>query len=211
MDFTAARAGLITQLRSRIKDERVIEAMARVPREFFVPPEKQPLAYEDIPLAIGFDQTISQPYIVAVMTAALELDGTQKVLEVGTGSGYQAAILAELSRSVITTERIAALAERAHTTLTGLGYRNIEAHLAQVNLGWPEGAPYDAILVAASTPCIPSELLAQLAAGGRLVVPVGSRYAQELYKVTTQWGETIVENLGGCFFVPLIGQGAWEE
>ena len=135
MDFAAARASLVAQLRERVKDERVIEAMARVPRESFEPLEEQPLAYEDGPLPIGFGQTISQPYIVALMTQALELSGDQKVLEVGTGSGYQTAILAELARFVITTERVAALAERAKTVLANLGYTKIEVHLAQETLG----------------------------------------------------------------------------
>ena len=212
MDFAAARASLVAQLRQRIKDERVIKAMARVPRECFVPLEKQHLAYEDTALPIGFDQTISQPYIVALMTAALELSSDQKVLEVGTGSGYQTAILAELARFVVTTERVSALAERAKTVLDSLGYTNIEVHMAGETLGWSEGAPYEAILVTAGAPCVPDDLLAQLAIGGRLVIPVGSRYEQELCKVTKQqWRRNVIENLGGCHFVPLIGKGAWEE
>ncbi len=211
MDFAAARARLVVQLRQEIKDERVIEAMARVPRECFVPPEEQHLAYEDMPLPIGFDQTISQPYIVALMTEAMELNGDQKVLEVGTGSGYQTAILAELARFVVTTERVAALAERAETVLDSLGYTNIEVHMAGETLGWPEGAPYEAILVTAGAPCVPSDLLAQLAIGGCLVIPIGSRYEQELRKVTKQQRKNVVENLGGCRFVPLVGKGAWEE
>ncbi len=173
MDFAAARARLVVQLRQEIKDERVIEAMARVPRECFVPPEEQHLAYEDMPLPIGFDQTISQPYIVALMTEALELSGDQKVLEVGTGSGYQAAILAELAQFIVTTERVPALAERAKTMLASLGYTNIEVHLAGETLGWSEGVPYESILVTASVPCVPPDLLAQLTISGYLVIPVG--------------------------------------
>ena len=211
MDFAAARARLVAQLRQEIKDERVIEAMARVPRECFVPLEEQYLAYEDGPQPIGFDQTISQPYIVALMTEALELSGNEKVLEVGTGSGYQTAILAELARLVITIERVAALAERAKTALANLGYINVEVHLAQETLGWPKSAPYDTILVTAGAPCVPADLLAQLATGGRLVIPVGSRYEQELCKVTKRRRKNVMENLGGCRFVPLIGKGAWEE
>jgi protein-L-isoaspartate(D-aspartate) O-methyltransferase len=211
MDSTAARARLVAQLRQEIKDERVIEAMARLPRECFMPLEQQPLAYEDMPVPIGFGQTISQPYIVALMTEALELSGDQKVLEVGTGSGYQTAILAELARLVITTERVPALAERAKTVLAGLGYTDIEVHIAGETLGWPEGAPYDAILVTAGAPCVPPDLLAQLVIGGRLVIPVGSRYVQELCKVTKQRRKNVIENLGGCHFVPLVGKGAWEE
>ncbi len=211
MDFAVARARLVAQLRQEIKDERVIESMARVPRECFVPLEEQHLAYADGPLPIGFDQTISQPYIVALMTQALELSGDQKVLEVGTGSGYQTAILAELASLVITTERLAALAEKAKTVLASLGYTNIEVHLAGETLGWPEGAPYDAILVTAGAPCVPPDLLAQLAIGGRLVIPVGSRYEQELCKVTKKRRKNDIENLCGCRFVPLVGKGAWEE
>jgi len=211
MDFAVERAKLVAQLRQGIKDEQVIEAMAWVSREFFVPLEVQYLAYEDRPLPIGFDQTISQPYIVALMTEALELSGNERVLEVGTGSGYQTAVLAELARSVITTERVMALSERAKTMLASLGYTNIEVHLAGETLGWPKSAPYEAILVTAGAPCVPPDLLAQLAIGGRLVIPVGSLYEQELCKVTKQRRKNVTENLGGCYFVPLIGKGAWEE
>ena len=208
MDFAAARASLVAQLRERVKDERVIEVMSRVSRECFVPLEEHHLAYEDMPLPIGFNQTISQPYIVALMTEALELSGDQKVLEVGTGSGYQTAILAELAKFVVTTERVATLAERAKSVLASLGHTNIEVHLAGETLGWPEGAPYEAILVTAGAPCVPPDLLAQLAIGGRLVIPVGSRYEQELCKVTKHRRKNIIENLGGCRFVPLLGKGA---
>ena len=211
MDFEAARLKLAAQLRQKIKDERVIQAMARVPRELFVPLEIQRLAYADMPLPIGFDQTISQPLIVALMTEALELGNTQKVLEVGTGSGYQTAILAELAKFVVTTERILTLAEGAKTVLTSLGYTNIEIHIAGETLGWIEGAPYEAILVTAGAPCVPPDLLAQLAIGGRLVIPVGSRYEQKLYKITRDEQKNVLENLGGCQFVPLIGKGVWEE
>ncbi len=211
MDFAAARAKLVTQLRRDIKDERVIGAMARVPRECFVPEEEQHLAYADMPLPIGFDQSISQPYIVARMTEALELGGEERVLELGTGSGYQAAILAELARLVVTTERVPELAERAKTVLASLGYTNIEVHLAEETMGWPECAPYEAILVTAGAPCVPSDLLDQLVTGGRLVIPIGSRYLQELTKVTKRRRKNVIESLGGCRFVPLIGKGAWAE
>lgn len=211
MDFAAARARLVAQLRQVIKDERVIQVMARVPRECFVPPEKQHLAYEDMPLPIGFNQTISQPYIVALMTEALELSGTQKVLEIGTGSGYQTAILAELASFVVTTERVPVLVERSKAVLSSLGYTNIEVQMAGDTLGWPKGAPYDAILVTAGAPSVPPDLLAQLAIGGCLVIPVGSRYLQELCRVTKQRRKNILDNLGGCQFVPLIGKGAWEQ
>ncbi len=211
MDFEAARARLIEHLGSEIRDERVLVAMARIPRERFVPLEEQDLAYEDIPLPIGLDQTISQPFIVALMTEALELTGSEKVLEVGTGSGYQAAILAELARLVITVERLPALTEGAKRVLDSLGYTNVVVHLAEKTLGWQTEAPYDAIMVTAGAPRVPVNLLAQLAIGGRLVIPIGSRYVQELYKVTKRRKKNIVQNLGGCRFVSLIGEGAWGE
>ncbi len=211
MDFEAARARLIEHLSTEIRDERVLAAMARVPRERFVPPHSQYSAYEDRPLPIGFDQTISQPFIIALMTEALELTGNEKVLEVGTGSGYQAAILAELARLVITTERLPALAETARKVLDSLGYTNIEVHLTEETLGWQSGAPYDAIMVTAGAPRVPADLLAQLAINGRLVIPVGSRYVQELYKITKRRKKNLVQNLGGCRFVSLIGKDAWEE
>ena len=211
MDFEAARARLVEHLSPEIKDQRVLAAMARIPRERFVPPESQHLAYEDRPLPIGLDQTISQPFIIALMTQALELTGKEKVLELGTGSGYQAAILAELARLVITVERLAPLAGTAKKVLDSLGYTNIVVHLAKDTLGWPDEAPYDAIMVTAGAPRVPADLLAQLAIDGRLVIPVGSRYVQELYKVTKRGRKNIVENLGGCCFVSLIGKDAWEE
>jgi len=211
MDFEAARAKLIEHLSAEIKDQRVLAAMACIPRERFVPPEGQHSAYEDRPLPIGLDQTISQPYIIALMTQALELTGREKVLEVGTGSGYQAAILAELARSVITVERLASLAEAAKKVLDSLGYSNVMVHLAEEILGWPDEAPYDAIIVTAGAPRVPADLLAQLAINGRLVIPVGSRYVQELYKITRRRMKNVVENLGGCCFVSLIGKDAWGD
>jgi len=164
-----------------------------------------------MPLPIGLEQTISQPFIVALMTEALELTGKEKVLEVGTGSGYQAAILAELARLVITTERLPALAEAARNVISNLGYTNIEVYVAEGTLGWQSEAPYDAIIVTAGAPRVPVDILTQLAIGGRLVIPVGSRYVQELYKVTKHRKKNTVQNLGGCRFVSLIGEDAWEE
>ena len=205
------RAELIKHLSTEIRDKRVLDAMARIPRECFVPPEEQPLAYEDRPLPIGFDQTISQPLIIAMMTEALELTSDDKVLELGTGSGYQAAILAELARQVVTTERVPPLAKGAKEVLDRLGYTNIEVHLAEETLGWKRGAPYNAIIVTAGAPKVPDALLEQLAIGGRLIIPVGSRYVQELYKVTKHKKRNVVQNLGGCRFVSLIGKDAWEE
>ncbi len=211
MDFKAARTSLIEHLSAEIKDERVLAAMARIPRECFVPPQERHFAYADRPLPIGLDQTISQPFIIALMTQALELTGSEKVLEIGTGSGYQAAILAELARLVITVERLPALAEAAKKALDSLGYTNIVVHLAKETLGWPEEAPYDVIIATAGAPRVPPDLVAQLAIGGRIVIPVGSRYTQELYKITRQKRKHKVEELGGCRFVSLIGKDAWEE
>jgi protein-L-isoaspartate(D-aspartate) O-methyltransferase len=210
-DFNAARADLIKHLDAEIRDKRVLAAMAKIPREEFVPPESRFLAYEDGPLPIGWEQTISQPFIIALMTEALELKGKEKVLEVGTGSGYQTAILAELADKIISVERIPALVESARKTLDNLGYRNIELHLAEETLGWQKAAPYDAVMVTAAAPDIPEDLLAQLVIGGRMVIPVGPRYSQELYKITREKGRNKVQNLGGCRFVALIGKGAWQN
>lgn len=211
MDYEAARASLINHLGSEIRDRRVLEAMARIPRERFIPPEERHLAYEDRPLPIGLEQTISQPFIVALMTQALELTGKEKVLEIGAGSGYQAAILAELAGSVITVERLPALAEAARTVLSNLGCQNVVVYRAGETLGWTDEAPYDAIIATAAAPGVPPELVAQLAIGGRLVIPVGSRYVQQLYKITRQKTKDKIQDLGGCCFVPLIGKGAWDE
>ena len=211
VDLSLARRSLIDRLSLEIYDKRVLEAMQRVPREAFVPEDKYHAAYEDRPLSIGFGQTISQPYIVALMVQALELKSEDKVLELGTGSGYEAAILAELARQVITVERISELAERARRVLEKLGYSNIKVYLAGKKLGWPDEAPYNAIIVSAGAPNIPQILLDQLSFGGRLVIPVGSRWQQDLLKVTKRRSGNKVENLGGCYFVPLIGEGAWEK
>ena len=211
MDFEAARARLIESFSTEIKDKPVLAAMARIPRERFVPSDSAHFAYEDRPLPIGLEQTISQPYIIALMTEQLELKGKEKVLEIGTGSGYQAAILAELARLVITTERLPTLAEKAKKVLDDLGYKNIIVHLAEETLGWKDEAPYDAILVTAAAPRVPEELVAQLKIGGRLVIPVGSRYTQELCKITRHRTRNTVQNLGGCRFVSLIGKGTWED
>lgn len=211
MDLSLARDNLIARLSLEISDKRVLEAMRRVPREAFVPQDQYYAAYEDRPLSIGFGQTISQPYIVALMVQALELEGGDKVLELGAGSGYEAAILAELAREVVTVERISELVEGAKHVLEKLGYSNVKVHLASRELGWSDEAPYGAIIVSAGAPTIPQILLNQLSFGGRLVIPVGSRWQQDLLKVTKRRKGNRVENLGGCYFVPLIGEGAWEE
>jgi protein-L-isoaspartate(D-aspartate) O-methyltransferase len=211
MDLKKARADLIKYLSQEIEDKRVVRAMERVPREVFVPQEYYYAAYEDRPLSIGFGQTISQPFIVALMIQALELKGGEKVLELGTGSGYEAAILAELAKQVVTVELIPELANSAKRVLEKLGYSNVEVHIAGKTLGWLEKAPYGAIIVSAGAPSIPQVLLGQLEWGGRLVIPVGSKWQQDLLKVTRYLEGDKVENLGACYFVPLIGEDAWEE
>jgi protein-L-isoaspartate(D-aspartate) O-methyltransferase len=211
VDFEAERAGLISSWRGQIKDPNVLKVMGLVPRERFIPPEAQHLAYEDIPLPIGQDQTISQPLMVAIMTEALKLKGDEKILEIGTGSGYQAAILAGLARLIITVERLPELAEKAVKVFKSLGYTNVITHIAGDTLGWPQDAPYDGIIVTAGAPRIPEVLIDQLAIGGRLVIPVGSRYEQDLYRITRHEKRNEIEDLGGCRFVPLIGKGAWEN
>ncbi len=210
-DFSSERSQLIEHLRYEIKDERVLTAMIRVPREMFVSSSQWDAAYEDRPLPIGHGQTISQPLMVAIMTEALELKGDENVLEVGTGSGYQAAILAELARWVVTVERFSDLAQRAEETLKKLGYTNVEVHVAEAKLGWQQKAPYNAIVVSAGAPNIPQDLLDQLVIGGRLVIPVGSRYEQNLLKITKRERDIITEDLGPCRWVPLIGETAWSE
>jgi protein-L-isoaspartate(D-aspartate) O-methyltransferase len=210
-DLERSREGLLKYLDHEIADKRVVEAMRRVPREAFVSTEQHQFAYDDHPLSIGFGQTISQPFIVALMVQALEVKESEQVLELGTGSGYEAAILAELAQKVVTVESIPELAESAKQVLDRLGYRNIAVHVAGKTLGWPAGAPYDAIVVAAGAPTVPQVLLEQLAWGGRLVIPVGSRWQQDLLKVTRLRKGNRTENLGGCYFVPLIGEGAWEK
>ena len=195
MDFDVARARLIHQLDVEIEDKQVLSAMSRVPRHLFIPAELAYSAYENIPLPIGLNQTISQPYIVALMTEKLELTMDKKVLELGTGSGYQTAILAELAHRVVTTERLPGLLEKAKVILKQLGYQNIEMHLAEESLGWKADAPYDAIISTAGAPKVPDSLIAQLAIEGRMVIPVGSRYDQELHVIIKHKKDVEVINL----------------
>ncbi len=211
MGVDAARTRLIEGLRHGIRDRRVLSAIASVPRELFVPPDYQSLAYEDMPLTIGFGQTISQPFIVALMTQALKLRGDEKVLELGTGSGYQTAILAVLAKRVVSVERIGELASSAKMALNRLGCKNVVVHNSVATLGWPKDAPYDAIMVTAGAPRIPDILLEQLIVGGRMVIPVGSRWEQDLLMVRKRKRKHLITNLGGCRFVPLIGDEAWES
>jgi protein-L-isoaspartate(D-aspartate) O-methyltransferase len=211
IDFAAAREALIAALRTEIGDERVLQAIRRVPREEFVPADLRRLAYDDRPLPIGHGQTISQPLMVATMTEVLRLRGHEKVLEIGTGSGYQTAILARLADRVVTVERVPELAESAAERFRRLGYSNITVHVAGATLGWPEEAPYDAILVAAGAPRVPRVLVEQLGPGGRLVIPVGRRSVQQLLSVTREGDSLRVRRHGQCRFVPLIGEEAWPE
>jgi len=193
-----------------ICDARVLEAFRKVQRELFVPENLRGSAYEDGPLPIGEGQTISQPYMVALMTEALRLKGGEKVLEIGTGSGYQAAILCELGCQVYSVERLESLAERARETLKKCGYKFC-LRVGDGTAGWKEFAPYDAIVVTAAGPKIPESLLAQLKDEGRLVMPVGDRFIQDLILVTRQGKTFQQENLGGCQFVPLKGKEGWPE
>ncbi|HZP55952.1 MAG TPA: protein-L-isoaspartate(D-aspartate) O-methyltransferase [Dehalococcoidia bacterium] len=206
----AARARLVDDLRREVHDERVLAAIGDVRREDFVPDDLRRFAYEDRALPIGEGQTISQPLIVALMTEAIEPQPGDRVLELGTGSGYQAAVLSRLVREVITVERVEALLERARVALSRAGCDNVRAFEAGETLGRPEDAPYDAIIVTAAAPHVPQALLAQLAPGGRMVLPVGDRRAQELVRVRKDArGGIVLERLGACAFVPLIGAEAF--
>jgi protein-L-isoaspartate(D-aspartate) O-methyltransferase len=200
-------------LRGRgIVDERVLDVMARVPREAFVPPELVEDAYDDRPLPIAAGQTISQPYIVALMTEALQLEPGDTALEIGTGSGYGAAVLGELAARVDTVERHRELADEARRVLASLGYANVHVHCADGSLGWRARAPYQAIAVTAGGPKLPVALLAQLAIGGRLVMPVGSDRRQELVRVTRLAVDNFRrDDLGEVMFVPLIGAQGWAD
>lgn len=213
-DWAARRAQMVRgQLESRgIAAPRVLDALARVPRERFVPEGARARAYADHALGIAHGQTISQPYMVAIMTQALDLDGTERVLEVGTGSGYQCAVLAELAREVWSVERIPSLAQEAARLLAGLGYGNVHVRTGDGSRGWPDEAPYQAILVTAATPTLPPSLLDQLdAAGGILVAPVGDRELQHLAVVERQGTEFVTRRSIGCRFVPLVGKEGWPE
>ena len=213
LDYRLAREKMVkNQLIPRgISDPRLLEVMGKVPRHLFVEEALVGEAYNDHPLPIGHKQTISQPYIVALMTEALGLTGKEKTLEIGTGSGYQTAILADLSNTVYTVERIKDLLVNARTLLAELGYKNILFKAFDGTLGWKEYEPYDAIIVTAGAPKIPQPLFDQLGEGGRLIIPVGNRFSQELIKVTKKRGSYIEKNLGGCRFVDLVGIHGWKD
>ncbi len=194
-----------SQLEDRgIRDRRVLEVMREVPRHEFVPEELRDEAYEDHPLPIGAGQTISQPYIVAVMLQHLDLQPTDRVLEVGTGSGYVASLLSRLCAEVYSIERHGELAVRAQMTLAGLGYANVKVRVGDGSKGWPEHLPFDAILVSAATGEIPPALFAQLREGGRLILPVGPAVSQELHLIRKLGGKSELQVLEGCRFVPLV-------
>ena len=197
-------------VRRGITDTRVLAAMRRVPRHRFVDEGLAHSAYGDHPLPIGEEQTISQPYIVGLMSSLLQFTGTEKVLEVGTGSGYQTAVLAELARRVCSIERLPGLAMRARALLEGLGYTNVWVRVGNGTLGWPDEAPFDRILVAAGGPSVPPPLFDQLAVGGRMVVPVGDAANQTLTLVENVGGQMRTQPFGDCSFVKLVGKYAWD-
>jgi protein-L-isoaspartate(D-aspartate) O-methyltransferase len=213
VEFERLRNSMVeSQLISRgIKDDRVLAAMRKVPRHLFVDESLIDRAYDDHALPIGEGQTISQPYMVAVMTELLGLKGNEKVLEIGTGSGYQCAILAELASKVYSIERVETLAIRARNLLDSLGYRNVEIKIANGTYGWDEKGPFDGIIVTAGAPEIPKTLVEQLVVGGRLVIPVGDRWSQVLIKVIKTPEGVITESVTGCIFVPLLGDLGWKE
>jgi protein-L-isoaspartate(D-aspartate) O-methyltransferase len=212
-DFDTQRRQMVErQIRGRgVSDQRLLAAMEKVPRHRFVPESEQSLAYDDMPAPIGAGQTISQPYMVALMTELLHLVGTERVLEIGTGSGYQTAILAELAAEVYSIERFASLAERAGALLTDLGYHNLTVIVGDGTTGYLEAAPYDRIMVTAAAPKIAQPWLDQLADGGRLVLPLGERWTQVLTVVVKQGNSIEQESHGGCVFVPLVGEHGWES
>lgn len=212
MNFEAQRRALTEELKGRgVSDERVLQAIAEIPRESFVLPEYREAAYDDRALPIAAAQTISQPLMVALMTQELRLRGDERILEIGTGSGYQAAILAKLCRQVISVERIAELSRQAQRVLEQLGIRNVECHVGDGTLGWAVGAPYDGIIVTAGAPEVPPALLDQLALNGRLVIPVGTESPVMLQTIIKRATGREVINVCACSFVPLIGEQAWPE
>lgn len=212
-DFEEARRLMVDrQLAKRgITDERVLEAMRQVPRHRFVPEDMWDLAYRDTPLPIGQGQTISQPYIVAYMTQLLHLGPEDRVLEIGTGSGYQVAILSRLAKQVYTIERIGDLARQAAKVLKELGYDNVHLRIGDGGYGWPEAAPFDAIMVTAAAPEIPQPLIAQLADGGRMVIPIGPTGYQDLLRLRRRGEDIQRENMVPVAFVPLVGEHGWRE
>ena len=209
MSYTAAKARLLRSIGREVRDARVLDAIRDVPRELFVPPELAAQAYDDVALSIGEGQTISQPLMVAIMLQALDAQATDTVLDVGTGSGYQAALLSHLAAHVVGVERIPVLIERARAALGEAGATNVDVREAGPVPGAPELAPFDRIVVGAAAPSVPSSLVEQLRLGGRLVIPVGTPFEQRLAQVTRTLAGRDVRWLGACRFVPLIGDGGW--
>lgn len=211
MNYELSRKAMVDlQCRARgVREERVLAALLKVPRHEFVQGALKERAYDDYPLPVGEGQTISQPYMVALMTECLRLSGEERVLEIGTGSGYQAAVLAELALEVYTIERFEDLAQRARLVLEELGYQNVQAVVGDGSEGYPDAAPYDRIIVTAAAPDITRPWLDQLKDGGRLVVPLGDRWSQNLTIVTKRGDKTSQETICGCVFVPLVGKHGW--
>lgn len=213
IDFKSLQEEMVTQqiMRRGVVTPRVIEAFRKVPRHLFVPEQFQSHSYNDHPLPIGEGQTISQPYIVALMTNLLDLSGEDKVLEIGTGSGYQAAILAELGKEVYTTERHKLLAERAEKIFKELNYQNVKVLVGDGTKGWKEFSPYQKIIVTASAPDVPQPLFIQLDEMGKLVIPIGGRWSQDLVLIEKRKGKMIRKSVCGCVFVPLIGEYGYKD
>lgn len=210
MDYATLRKRMVEEqlIRRGINDERVLAAFYKVERHKFIPEDLRTSAYGDFPVPIGEGQTISQPYIVALMTECLQLKGQEKVLEIGTGSGYQAAILAELTQEIWSIERFTTLAERAQNVLGALGYTNIKIKVGDGTLGWPEEAPFERIIITAATPRIPLPLQEQLKEGGRLILPIGETFIQVLTLAEKREGKINLNEICGCVFVPLVGKYA---
>jgi protein-L-isoaspartate(D-aspartate) O-methyltransferase len=212
-ELAVARQNMVSQqiVRRGVSNARVLEALLAVPRHVFVPPENRSQAYADGALTIGEGQTISQPYMVAVMTEALQVESHHRVLEIGTGSGYQTAILAELAQEVYSVERSQPLAEDARMLLEEMGYSNIQFRVGDGTKGWPDKAPFDRIIVTAGAPAVPNELKSQLCEGGLLVIPVGGRALQELFRYTRKGDDLVGQPITSCRFVPLVGEEGWSE
>ncbi|MEE9499805.1 MAG: protein-L-isoaspartate(D-aspartate) O-methyltransferase [Candidatus Omnitrophota bacterium] len=213
MNYTALRNRMVEQqlIPRGISNERVLEAFRTVERHVFIPAELQDSSYEDHPLPIGEGQTISQPYMVALMTQCLDLKGDEKILEIGTGSGYQAAILATIVKEVYSVERVELLAKRAESALKKLGYNNVKIKVGDGTLGWREYAPYDGIIVTAAAPKIPDTYTEQLNIEGKLVIPTGTRFSQILTVAEKKTDGIRAREVCGCVFVPLLGKDGWQE
>ncbi|MBI3096653.1 MAG: protein-L-isoaspartate(D-aspartate) O-methyltransferase [Planctomycetes bacterium] len=210
-EFESLRREMVTEHLARrgISDRRLLEAFLRVPRDGFVPPDRVHEAYADHPVEIGYGQTTSQPYMIAVMLDALRLTGTERVLEIGTGSGYQTALLALLSQRVTTVERLRELAQTARLRLNRLGIHNVDVYIGDGTMGWPDAAPFDRIVVGAGAPHVPKALVEQLAEDGFLAIPVGSSHLQTLRLVHKRGGHVEERDLGACLFVRLVGRDGW--